>query len=70
MQPSWDSNTQQFTRQYYKLMEDVNRYEPENGQGTISNHVKTATIINNLKGPIQQHLMLRINNTTTFTEVH
>eukprot|EP00971_Amphidinium_carterae_P310566 6171308-Amphidinium_carterae.1 len=45
-------------------------YEAGNEQGTITNHVKIATIINNLKGPIQKHLMLRINSTTTFTEVH
>eukprot|EP00971_Amphidinium_carterae_P348926 6490746-Amphidinium_carterae.2 len=45
-------------------------YGSENGQGTITNPVKIATSINNLKGPIQQHLMLRINSTTTFTAVH
>eukprot|EP00971_Amphidinium_carterae_P019415 382190-Amphidinium_carterae.1 len=61
--------TQQFTRQYYKWLEDINRYELENGQGSITNHVKIATITNHRKGPIA-HLTLRVNNTTTFTEVH
>eukprot|EP00971_Amphidinium_carterae_P064479 1277265-Amphidinium_carterae.2 len=32
MQPSWDSTTTQFTPQCYKWLEDVNRYESENGQ--------------------------------------
>eukprot|EP00971_Amphidinium_carterae_P156895 3110278-Amphidinium_carterae.2 len=68
--PSWDSTTRQFTRQYYKWLEDINRYESENGQGAITNHLQIATIINHLKGPIGQHLMLRVNNTTTFAKVH
>eukprot|EP00971_Amphidinium_carterae_P100822 1994896-Amphidinium_carterae.1 len=33
--------------------------------GTITDHVKIATIINHFKRPINQHLMLRI--TSTFT---
>eukprot|EP00971_Amphidinium_carterae_P132876 2631243-Amphidinium_carterae.2 len=50
MQPSWDNNTKQFTKQYYKWLDNINKYESENVQGTITNHVKIATIINNLKG--------------------
>eukprot|EP00971_Amphidinium_carterae_P210082 4167785-Amphidinium_carterae.2 len=42
MQPSWTSETRQFTRQYY----------------------------NNLKGNIAKNLMMRINQTTTFDDVH
>eukprot|EP00971_Amphidinium_carterae_P021681 427765-Amphidinium_carterae.2 len=43
MQPSWDSTTKQFTRQHYKWLEDINRYESENGQkGSITDHVKIA----------------------------
>eukprot|EP00971_Amphidinium_carterae_P064612 1280263-Amphidinium_carterae.2 len=70
MQPSWDSTTKQFTKQYYKSLEGIRKYESENGQGSITDQVKIAAIINHLKGPIAQHLMLRVNNTTTFTEVH
>eukprot|EP00971_Amphidinium_carterae_P312644 6214004-Amphidinium_carterae.3 len=43
MQPSWDSTTKHFTRQYYKWLEDINRYESENRQGSITDHVKIAT---------------------------
>eukprot|EP00971_Amphidinium_carterae_P330114 6462973-Amphidinium_carterae.4 len=76
MQPTWDSTTEQFTRQYYEWLEDINIYKSENGvngQGSITQSQITSRLqpsINNLKGPIQQHLMLRINNTTTCTEVH
>eukprot|EP00971_Amphidinium_carterae_P136490 2704403-Amphidinium_carterae.1 len=66
MQPNGDTTTRQFIRQYYKWLKDINRYESENGQGSITNHVKIATnwptIIN--------HLKLRVDNVTTFTEVH
>eukprot|EP00971_Amphidinium_carterae_P338423 6475745-Amphidinium_carterae.1 len=65
-----NATTKQFTRQCYRWLEDISRYESENGQGSITAHVKIATIINHLTGPIAQHLMLRMNNATTFTEVH
>eukprot|EP00971_Amphidinium_carterae_P271620 5389686-Amphidinium_carterae.1 len=29
--PSWTSDTRQSTKQYYKWLEDINRYEAENG---------------------------------------
>eukprot|EP00971_Amphidinium_carterae_P233022 4625128-Amphidinium_carterae.2 len=44
------------------------RYESEIGQGTINDHVKTATVVNNLKGSIAQNLMMKINQRTTFDE--
>eukprot|EP00971_Amphidinium_carterae_P300908 5978892-Amphidinium_carterae.1 len=72
-QPTWDTNTKQFTKQYYKwleALEEIGRYEAENGANTITEHAKIATIVNNLKGPMGQQLMLRINQTTTFDEVH
>eukprot|EP00971_Amphidinium_carterae_P233139 4627486-Amphidinium_carterae.1 len=31
MQPNWTSEARQLTRQYYKWLEDINRYEAENG---------------------------------------
>eukprot|EP00971_Amphidinium_carterae_P011233 221102-Amphidinium_carterae.5 len=73
MQPKWDPTTKQFTRQYHKWLEDINRYESENGQGSVTDHVKIAAIINHLKGPIAQHLMLRwisnfFNSTYTGTD--
>eukprot|EP00971_Amphidinium_carterae_P244545 4855670-Amphidinium_carterae.2 len=77
-QPTWDGSTKQFTKQYYiglKTLE-LSRYEAENGARCqhnctiIADHVKIATIVNNLKGQIGQQLMLRINQTTTFDEVH
>eukprot|EP00971_Amphidinium_carterae_P074559 1473660-Amphidinium_carterae.1 len=53
----------------HKWLEDINRYESENGQGSnswsITDHVKIATIINHLRGPIAQHMMLKVNNTNT-----
>eukprot|EP00971_Amphidinium_carterae_P313663 6234156-Amphidinium_carterae.1 len=70
-QLTWDTNTKQFTKQYYKWLEDIGKYEAENGANstnTITEHVKTATIVNNLKGPMGQQLMLRINQQTTFDE--
>eukprot|EP00971_Amphidinium_carterae_P198158 3932714-Amphidinium_carterae.3 len=36
MQPSLNSDTRQFTKQYYKWLEDINRYEADNGRGTIT----------------------------------
>eukprot|EP00971_Amphidinium_carterae_P005119 102160-Amphidinium_carterae.1 len=36
MQPNWPSDTKQFTRQYYEWLEDINRYEAENGHGSIT----------------------------------
>eukprot|EP00971_Amphidinium_carterae_P233372 4631927-Amphidinium_carterae.2 len=70
MQPSWNSDTRQFTKLYYKWLEDINRHESENRQRTINDHVKIATGVNNLKGNIAQKLMTRINQATTFDEVH
>eukprot|EP00971_Amphidinium_carterae_P012707 250389-Amphidinium_carterae.2 len=70
MQPSWNSDTQQFTKQYYKWLEDINRCESENGRGSITDHVKIATVVNNLKGNISENLMMRINQATTFDDVH
>eukprot|EP00971_Amphidinium_carterae_P049893 983395-Amphidinium_carterae.1 len=29
-QPTWDTSTKQFTKQYYKWLEDIGRYEAEN----------------------------------------
>eukprot|EP00971_Amphidinium_carterae_P190476 3780263-Amphidinium_carterae.1 len=69
-QSCWDSTTKQFTRQCYKWLEHIHRYESENGQGAITDHVKIAKIINHLKGPIGQHLMLRVNSMTTLAKVH
>eukprot|EP00971_Amphidinium_carterae_P086405 1709954-Amphidinium_carterae.1 len=69
-QPTWDTSTKQFTKQYYKWLEDIGRYEAENGVNAITDHVKIATIVNNLKGPMGQQLMSRINQQTTFDEVH
>eukprot|EP00971_Amphidinium_carterae_P079461 1572320-Amphidinium_carterae.2 len=69
-QPTWDTSTKQFMKQYYKWLEDIGRYESENGANTITGPVKIATIVNNLKGPMGQQLMLRINQATTFDEVH
>eukprot|EP00971_Amphidinium_carterae_P123142 2438374-Amphidinium_carterae.1 len=43
-QPTWDTSTKQFTMQYYKWLEDIGRYEAENGANTITEHVKIATI--------------------------
>eukprot|EP00971_Amphidinium_carterae_P138050 2735894-Amphidinium_carterae.1 len=69
-QPTWDTtSTKQFTKQCYKWLEDIGRYEAENGANTITEHVKIATIVNNLQGPMGQQLMLRINQHTTFDEV-
>eukprot|EP00971_Amphidinium_carterae_P253224 5027522-Amphidinium_carterae.1 len=67
-QPTWDTSTKQFTKQYYKWLEDIGRYESENGHNAITEHVKIATIVNNFKGPMGQQLMLRINQQTTFDE--
>eukprot|EP00971_Amphidinium_carterae_P089735 1776761-Amphidinium_carterae.1 len=68
MQPSWTSKTGQFTRQYYKWLEDIKTYEAENGHGSITDHVKIATVVNNLKGNIAENLMMRINQATTFDD--
>eukprot|EP00971_Amphidinium_carterae_P243149 4828645-Amphidinium_carterae.1 len=38
-------------------------------KGSITDHVNIATVINHLKGPITQHLMLKVSNTTTFAEM-
>eukprot|EP00971_Amphidinium_carterae_P037660 740727-Amphidinium_carterae.1 len=55
-------------QQYCLRLEKINRYESENGQGTITDHVKIATVVNNLNGPTAQNLMMRINGATTFDE--
>eukprot|EP00971_Amphidinium_carterae_P011750 231384-Amphidinium_carterae.1 len=62
----YDEPTEEQADEYEEWLEDINRYESENG--AIADHVKIATIINHLKGPINQHLMLKVNNTTTFEE--
>eukprot|EP00971_Amphidinium_carterae_P058520 1157583-Amphidinium_carterae.4 len=36
----------------YKWLENINRHESENG--AVADHVKIATIINHLRGPINQ----------------
>eukprot|EP00971_Amphidinium_carterae_P016582 327434-Amphidinium_carterae.3 len=69
-QRTWDTSTKQFMKQYYKWLEDIGRYESENGANTITEYVKIAPIVNNLKGPMGQQLTLRINQATTFDEVH
>eukprot|EP00971_Amphidinium_carterae_P050370 992363-Amphidinium_carterae.2 len=38
--------------------------------GTINDHVKIATVVNNLKGSIAQNLLMRINQATIFDEAH
>eukprot|EP00971_Amphidinium_carterae_P185798 3688762-Amphidinium_carterae.1 len=55
-QPTWDTSAKQFTKQYYKWLEDIGRYEAENGANTITEYVKIATIVNNLKGPMGKQL--------------
>eukprot|EP00971_Amphidinium_carterae_P349987 6491328-Amphidinium_carterae.3 len=35
-----------------------------------TDHVKNATVVNNVKGPMAQNLMMRTNGATTFDEVH
>eukprot|EP00971_Amphidinium_carterae_P287071 5698615-Amphidinium_carterae.2 len=70
MQPSWTSDTRQFTKQYYKWLEDINRHEAENGHGSITDRVKIATVVNNLQGNISENLMMRSNQTTTFDGSH
>eukprot|EP00971_Amphidinium_carterae_P009080 179283-Amphidinium_carterae.2 len=37
-----------------KLFVDIGRYEADNCANTITDHVKIATIVNSLKGPIGQ----------------
>eukprot|EP00971_Amphidinium_carterae_P020674 407585-Amphidinium_carterae.1 len=49
MQPTWDTSTMQFTKQYHKWLEDIGRYGAENGINTITDHVKIPTLVNNLK---------------------
>eukprot|EP00971_Amphidinium_carterae_P348261 6490407-Amphidinium_carterae.2 len=49
-----------------KCLEDINRYESENGHGPINDHVKVI----NLKANIAQNLMMKIHQRTTFDEVH
>eukprot|EP00971_Amphidinium_carterae_P240321 4771157-Amphidinium_carterae.1 len=65
MSPQWNAE-KHFTKQYNRWLEDINRYESENG--AIADHVKIATIINHLKEPINQHLMLKVDNTTTIPD--
>eukprot|EP00971_Amphidinium_carterae_P131816 2610912-Amphidinium_carterae.4 len=55
---------------YYKWLEDINRHEAKKGRGTITDQVKIATVVNNLKGNIAQNLRMRINQATTFDDVH
>eukprot|EP00971_Amphidinium_carterae_P287234 5702007-Amphidinium_carterae.2 len=67
MSQQWNDD-KNFTKQHYRLLKDINHYESENG--AIAGYVKIATIIDHLKGPINQHLMLKVTKTTTFDEVH
>eukprot|EP00971_Amphidinium_carterae_P286192 5682637-Amphidinium_carterae.3 len=67
MYPPWNAD-RHFTKQYYGWLEDISRYEGENR--AIANHARIATIIDHLKGPMNQHLMLKVTNTTTLDEVH
>eukprot|EP00971_Amphidinium_carterae_P056764 1122204-Amphidinium_carterae.2 len=69
MQPNQVECRQAFTKQYYRWLEDINRYESENGD--IADHVKIATVINDqsLEGAYLS-ILLKVTNTTTFDEVH
>eukprot|EP00971_Amphidinium_carterae_P241342 4792126-Amphidinium_carterae.2 len=52
----------------WKTLTDTNQ-KLDKEPSDITDHVKIATIINHLKRPLGQHLLLRVN-TTTFGEVH
>eukprot|EP00971_Amphidinium_carterae_P245850 4882918-Amphidinium_carterae.2 len=51
MSAKWKAD-KHIAKQYYSWLEDINRYKSENG--AIADHVKIATIINHLRGPINQ----------------
>ena len=64
-QPRWTETSQQ--QQFQKWMQDVSAYEMTHP--VIDAALKVRTAINNLQGPIQQHLLLQVRPHQTWPEV-
>ena len=67
MNPKWTE--QQQAQQFSQWLVDISRYELETAT-PIEESIKIATAINNLRGPVRQHLLLSVRPTTTWREVH
>ena len=67
MNPKWTEPQQ--AQQFSQWLVDISRYELETAT-PIEESIKIATAINNLRGPVRQHLLLSVRPTTTWREVH
>ena len=64
-QPRWTETSQQ--QQFQKWIQDISAYEMIHP--VIDDALKVSTAINNLRGPIQQHLLLQVRPHHTWQEV-
>ena len=64
-QPRWTETSQQ--QQFQKWIQDVSAYEMIHP--VIDDPLKVSTAINNLRGPLQQHLLLQVRPHHTWPEV-
>ena len=68
MNPKWTEAQQ--GQQFNQWLIDISRYELETAT-PIEESIKIATVINNLRGAVHQHLLLSVRpTTTTWREVH
>ena len=67
MNPKWTEPQQ--AQQFSQWLVDISRYELETAT-PIEESIMIATAINNLRGPVRQHLLLSVRPTTTWREVH
>ena len=65
-QPRWTETSQQ-QQQFQKWIQDISAYEMIHP--VIDDALKVSTAINNLRGPIQQHLLLQVRPHHTWQEV-
>eukprot|EP00971_Amphidinium_carterae_P287199 5701165-Amphidinium_carterae.1 len=55
-------------KQYTNWLQLIQEYEIQTGR-SIDDEIKIATVINQVKGPLRNHLLLNIDDVTTFNDV-
>ena len=66
LKPTLDPNN--FEESFSNWEFDVNRYEKDNN-ATLPDQVKIAILLNETKGPLQQHLQLNASNIPTYNDL-
>eukprot|EP00971_Amphidinium_carterae_P100527 1988457-Amphidinium_carterae.1 len=55
-------------KQYTNWLQLIQEYETQTGRA-IDDEIKIATVISQVKGPLRNHLLLNIDDVTTFNDV-